>query len=287
MDRVVVITGTSSGIGLATAVAFGRAGDTVVATMRDPSRATALEAAAAAADVGLEVLPLDVTSDASVDQAFERVMHDHGRIDVLVNNAGLGVVATLEELTIGDLQRSLDVNFLGTARTTKAALPLMRQAGRGHLIAVSSVAGAVGQPFNDAYCAAKQAMEGLYESLCPVAATFGVRVCIVEPGPVATPFSQRADRFNAPDEAIARLKARYVEVTGVGTDRARAQPPEEVADVIVGVADQPDPPLRCQTSRFTTRLIERKLADITGEQVIAMTSAWIAPEPHPDSGATT
>ena len=224
----------------------------------------------------MEVLALDVTSDASVADALAHVMEQHGRIDVLVNNAGLAVLATLEELTMDDLQRSLDVNFMGVARTTKAALPLMRQAGRGHLIAVTSVAGAVGQPFQDAYCAAKQAVEGLYESLCPVAATFGVRVCIVEPGPVATPFNENAARFDSPDEAIAALKARYLAVMGSGG--VRPQPPEDVAEVIVGVADQTDPPLRCQTSRFTTRLIERKLADITGENVIALTSPWIAPE---------
>jgi NAD(P)-dependent dehydrogenase (short-subunit alcohol dehydrogenase family) len=276
MDRVVVITGTSSGIGLATAVAFADAGDTVVATMRDPSRATALQAAASAAGVDVEVLALDVTSDASVEEALARVMDEHGRIDVLVNNAGLAVVATLEELTMDNLQRSFDVNFMGVARATKAALPRMRDAGRGHLIAVTSVAGAVGQPFQDAYCAAKQAVEGLYESLCPVAATFGVRVCIVEPGPVATPFNEHALRFDSADEAIAVLKARYLAMMGGGG--IRAQSPEDVAEVIVAVADQDDPPLRCQTSRFTTRLIERKLADITGENVMALTSPWIAPE---------
>jgi NAD(P)-dependent dehydrogenase (short-subunit alcohol dehydrogenase family) len=276
MDRIVVITGTSSGIGLATAVAFARAGDTVVATMRDPSRASALEAAASTAGVSVEVLPLDVTSDASVADALARVMDEHGRIDVLVNNAGRAFLATLEEMTMAQLQQSLDVNFMGVARATKAAVPLMRQAGRGHLIAVTSVAGAVGQPFQDAYCAAKQAVEGLYESLCPVAATFGVRVCIVEPGPVATSFNESVERFDSPDAAIATLKSRYLAMMGSGG--IRAQPAEEVADVIVGVADQPDPPLRTQTSRFTTRLIERKLADITGENVIALTAPWIAAE---------
>jgi NAD(P)-dependent dehydrogenase (short-subunit alcohol dehydrogenase family) len=276
MERIVVITGASTGIGLATAVAFGRAGDRVIATMRDPARAGALKAAVSSAGVGVEVLPLDVTSDTSVADAIGRVMDAHGRIDVLVNNAGLGVVASLEELTMDEIQRSLDINFMGVARTTKAALPLMRAAGHGHLIAVTSIAGAVGQPFNDAYCAAKQAVEGLYESLCPVAATFGVRVCIVEPGPVATSFSDKSARFDSPDEAIAVLKARYLAVMRDGS--VRAQPADEVADVIVGVADQADPPLRCQTSRFTTRLIERKLADITGENVVALTSPWIAPE---------
>lgn len=275
MDRVVVITGSSSGIGLATSVAFARAGDTVIATMRDPSRSVPLEAAATEAGVSVEVVPLDVTSDQSVSRAIGAVLDDYGRIDVLVNSAGMGTSATLEELSIDDLQRSLDVNYLGAARTTKAALPAMRAAGGGHLIAISSVAGAVGQPFNDAYCASKHALEGLYESLHPVAAAFGVHVCIVEPGPVATPFHNSSERIDSPDEQIARLKARYRQV--VDPSQARGQPAEEVADVVLRVADDPTPTLRYQTSRFTVRLIERKIADLSGEKVIAMTSPWLAP----------
>ena len=169
MDRIVLITGASRGIGLATAVAFATAGDTVVATMRDTSRSGPLEAAATAAGVRMQVAELDVVSDESVSKAFTGLVAQYGRIDVLVNNAGRGTRGTLEELTIDDLQRSLDVNYLGVARVTKAALPLMREAARGHLIAVSSVAGFLGQPFQDAYCAAKHAVEGLYESLAPVA----------------------------------------------------------------------------------------------------------------------
>ena len=275
MDRVVVITGSSSGIGLATAIAFARSGDTVIATIRDPVRAAPLETAAAEAGVSVEVVPLDVTSDASVSQAFARVLDEHGRVDVLINSAGLGTSATLEELSIDDLQRSLEVNYLGVARTTKAALPLMRAAGHGHIIAVSSVAGAIGQPFNDAYCASKHAMEGLYESLRPVAAALGVNVSIVEPGPVATPFHSSSERIDSSDEQIARLKARYREVVDPGV--SSGQPAEEVAEVILGVAADANPSLRYQTSRFTVRLIERKIADLNGEKVIAMTSRWIEP----------
>ena len=275
MDRVVVITGCSSGIGLATSIAFARAGDTVIATMRDLGRAAPLEAAAAGAGVTVEVVPLDVTSDASVSQAFARVVDEHGRVDVLINSAGLGTSATLEEMSIDDLQRSLEVNYLGVARTTKAALPLMRAARGGHIIGVSSVGGVVGQPFNDAYCASKHAMEGLYESLHPVAAALGVHVCIVEPGPVATPFHSSSERIDSADEQIARLKARYREVVDPGA--SGGQPAEEVAEVILGVADDPNPSLRYQTSRFTVRLIERKIADLNGEKVIAMTSKWLEP----------
>jgi NAD(P)-dependent dehydrogenase (short-subunit alcohol dehydrogenase family) len=243
--------------------------------MRDPSRGGALATAAADAGVAVEVVTLDVTSDESVAAAIAQVVDEHGRIDVLVNNAGLGTSATLEELSMDDLQRSLDINYLGAARVTKAVLPVMRAAGHGHVIVVSSVAGVVGQPFNDAYCASKHAVEGLYESLHPVAAALGVRACIVEPGPVATPFHDRSEQINSSDPEIARLKARYKEVIAPGV--SRGQPAEEVADVIVAVADQPDAPLRTQTSRFTVRLIDRKIADLSGEAIIAMTSPWIAP----------
>jgi NAD(P)-dependent dehydrogenase (short-subunit alcohol dehydrogenase family) len=142
-------------------------------------------------------------------------------------------------------------------------------------VAVSSVAGVVGQPFNDAYCASKHALEGLYESLHPVAAALGVHVSIVEPGPVTTPFHDASERIDSDDPEIARLKARYREVVAPGI--ARGQTADEVAGVIVSVADDPKPSLRYQTSRFTVRLIERKIADLSGDQVIAMTSPWLAP----------
>src|ERR1700689_4422599 len=118
MDRVVLVTGTSSGIGLATALAFAGAGDTVNATMRDIARSATLDAAAEAGGLKVEVRQLDVSSDESVTEAVAAALAEHGRIDVLVNNAGLGMVATLEELTIDDIRRSLDVNFLGVVRTT-------------------------------------------------------------------------------------------------------------------------------------------------------------------------
>jgi NAD(P)-dependent dehydrogenase (short-subunit alcohol dehydrogenase family) len=275
MQRVVMVTGTSSGIGLATSIAFAGAGDTVVATMRNPDRAQGLRQAAAEAGVSLDVMALDVTSDGSVGRAFADVVDRHGQLDVLVNNAGAGMLGTLEELSIDDLQRSLDVNYLGVARTTKAALPIMRAAGHGHIVAISSVAGSVGQPFNDAYCGAKHALEGLYESLHPVAAALGVHVSIVEPGPVATPFHDSSEHVDSPDAEIARLKARYHEV--VDPSLGRGQPPDEVAQVILSVADNPNPALRYQTSPFTVRLIERKMADLSGEKVIAMTSRWLEP----------
>jgi NAD(P)-dependent dehydrogenase (short-subunit alcohol dehydrogenase family) len=160
--QVAVVTGASSGIGLATAVALARRSCTVVATMRDVGRAHTLVAAAEAAGVAVETATLDVTSDDSVARCVAGILDRHGRIDVVVNNAGSSHVGTLEEVTIADIQEVIDVNCLGAARVTRAVRPAMRAAGRGRLIAVSSISGVFGQPFSEAYCAAKFALEGLY-----------------------------------------------------------------------------------------------------------------------------
>jgi NAD(P)-dependent dehydrogenase (short-subunit alcohol dehydrogenase family) len=282
--RIVVVTGASSGIGLATAVAFAEAGDRVVATVRGSSRRTALDAALAVAGVEVDLLELDVTQAEAAEAAVATVADRYGRIDVLVNNAGRGYTATLEELTVENFRQSMEVNFFGVARLTKAVLPRMRGAGRGHLIAVTSMGGAIGQPFNDAYCAAKFAVEGLYESLNPVAARFGVHVSIVEPGPVATEFRAHSwrgpagsdssgDSGDSADEELAELKSRYLAVTSAGFQRA--QSPEDVAAVIVGVTREEAPVLRYQSSNFMRRVIGRKLNDLTGEAVIGLTSAWL------------
>src|SRR5262249_28996669 len=126
--------------------------------------------------------------------AFADIDARHGAVDVLVANAGVGALGTLEELSLDELRDAMEVNYFGVVRTTKAVLPGMRARGAGRLVAVSSVGGAFGQPFTDAYCAAKHAVEGLYESLQPVAARFGVHVSIVEPGPVATEFHRKSTR---------------------------------------------------------------------------------------------
>jgi len=272
--RVVVVTGASSGIGLATAVAFARGGDRVVAILRPTSRRDALDDALKEAGVELELLMLDVTDGAAVDAGMVAVAERYGGIDILINNAGVGYTATLEELSIEDFRQSMEVNFFAVARLTKAVLPGMRAAGHGHVIAVTSLGGAIGQPFNEAYCAAKFAVEGLYESLNPVAARFGVAVSIVEPGPVATQFRAHSRLGDVPeDPALAALKERYMSVTRAGFDRAQSA--ADVAAVILGITREHAPVLRYQSSNFTRRLVGRKLTDVTGEAVIALTSAWL------------
>lgn len=156
-----LVTGTSSGIGLHTAIGLARTGVDVVATVRDTGRADALRTAAAAAGVELDIRALDVTDPVGARD----LVADVGPVDILVNNAGRGAVGTLEQLTDEDLQAQLDTNYLSVARLTRLVLPGMRERGTGRVVTVTSVGGAVGQPFSDAYCAAKFAVEGLMLSL--------------------------------------------------------------------------------------------------------------------------
>jgi NAD(P)-dependent dehydrogenase (short-subunit alcohol dehydrogenase family) len=273
--RVTIITGASSGIGLATSVALAQSGDTVVATMRDPGKAKPLLRAADDAGVAVEVLRLDVTDNGSVNECVGTVLERHGTIDILVNNAGVGCSGTLEELSVDDFSRSLDVNFLGAVRTTKAVLPCMRAAGRGHVIAVSSIAGVFGQPFNDAYCAAKFALEGLFEALSPVAAAFGVHVSVVEAGPVTGHFQERSGGMQdrAASSPFLPLWDQFSGVADQGYESA--QTPQAIADAIVAVTADPAPALRYQSSSSVKRLLGVKLADLSGERVTGMTRSWL------------
>ena len=276
---VVLITGTSSGIGLATAVAAAAKGFTVVATMRDPSRSDALTSAAEAAGVELDIRALDVTDAEAAASVVSGVVADHGRLDMLVNNAGVGHVGTIELDDIAEYRSAMEVNFFGVVALTKLALPHLR-ASRGRLITVTSVGGVVGQPFNEAYCAAKFAAEGFLESLAPVAASVGVNVVIVEPGAVATEFAGNA----GVDAALALAAGTdyapaidaYVNRTLAQFSPDTAQTPAGVADAIVAAMSVDSPAIRIQTSDSARAFAGAKIADLDGSRVSGITSGWIA-----------
>jgi NAD(P)-dependent dehydrogenase (short-subunit alcohol dehydrogenase family) len=274
---VALVTGTSGGMGLATAVGLARAGLTVVATMRDTGKGDALRRAAEDAGVEVDVRALDVTDSEQARACVDGVLADHGSVDVLVNNAGRGAVATLEQLSDAQLQEQLEVNYLGVARLTRLVLPSMRAAGSGRVVTVTSVGGAVGQPFADAYCAAKFAVEGLMQSLAPVAAKLGVTVSIVEPGAVASEFVgnvHRGDEGLSSQDAYSRMLAAYLERTAGAFDNA--QTPEQAAEVIVQAATTTEPRFRWQTSAQASQFVGLSLADLDGSRVTGFTSTWIA-----------
>lgn len=220
---VALVTGTSSGIGLWTAVKLAQRGVTVVATMRNPARGDQLRSAATESGVEVDIRALDVTDHDAAAECVAAVQADHGGIDILVNNAGRGSVATLEQLNTEALQEQLDVNYLGVAELTRLVLPGMRRAGSGRVVTVTSVGGVVGQPFADAYCAAKFAVEGLMQSLAPVMARFGVGISVVEPAAVASDFVANTVPKNAiPTRTI--LTQRYSRHTCVAPGPRSPQP---------------------------------------------------------------
>lgn len=270
---IAVVTGTSSGMGLHAAVALARRGVNVVATMRDPSRSGQLEAVAAEAGVPIEVRALDVTDDAAVTACAGQILADHGHIDILVNNAGQGSLATAEQLSMAGVQAQLEVNYLGPVRLVKAVLPGMRTAGRGRIVTVTSVGGAVGQPFADAYCGAKFAVEGFMQSLAVVALRFGVQVSVVEPGAVASDFISNLARGEDPGPYAALLDA-YLARTGGAF--AGAQQPADAGEAIAAAATAPDYRFRWHTSEAARAFAGISLADLDGSRVLSTTSSWIA-----------
>ncbi len=272
---VVLITGCSTGIGLATAVHFAGQGCPVVATMRNLDRSGLLRDSLHAAGVEAEIRVLDVNSDVSVADTVAGVIADHGRVDIVISNAGIGVAGTTEELSLDDFKASIDTNLFGAIRLLHAVLPSMRASGSGRFIAVSSISGALGLPFNDAYCASKNALEGLLESLYPVAAKFGVHVSLVEPGPVQGEFvtNSSGPTGGVVGDPYGPLREAFTATQAGGYETAQTNP--EIAAVIWQVATADTPVLRYQTSESVAKLVGVKLKDLTGERLTGLTARWI------------
>lgn len=262
-----IVTGTTSGIGLHTAIGLAQRGARVVATVRDTGRADALRAAASDAGVELDIRALDVT-DAAAAQALVDAVDP---VDILVNNAGRGAVGTLEQLTDAQLQEQLETNYLSVARLTRLVLPGMREQGSGRIVTVTSVGGVVGQPFSDAYCAAKFAVEGLMQSLAPVVAPFGIDVSIVEPAAVASSFVDSVHRA-APGPYAVQQQA-YLD--RAATSFANAQPADEAAETVIEAALTDDPRFRWQTSEAAVRFAGLSISDLSGARVLDVTSSWV------------
>ena len=272
MHRVILITGTSSGLGISIAIKLAKCGDIVYATMRDTNKKEALEEVAQAVGVSIQIKQLDVQDADSVQRCVEEIIAKEGRIDVLVNNAGAGFIRTTEQASEDEIKWVMDVNFLGVVRTTKAVLPHMRKARQGHVVNVSSVGGMVGQPFNEIYCAAKFAIEGYVESVATyITPNFNVSFTNVEPGGIKSEFAKNVlANFHKSggmiDDEYQPILEKYI--GGAGPARAEGiyQTTDEVADVVIACIDNPNPPIRVQTSAWSKHFCELKTqADPTGK----------------------
>lgn len=228
--KVAIVTGASGGIGLASAQALRQAGFRVYGT----SRRTVANAAE-----GITMLACEVTDDASVKQAVDQVLDATGRIDVLVNNAGIGLLGGAEESSISQAQAIFDVNLFGVMRVSNAVLPAMRSRKAGRIINISSVLGLIPAPFSALYASTKHALEGYSESLDHEVRSFGIRVCLLEPGYTRTSFEQNAV---VPDRTLDVYGAARAQANALIRDEMKkADGPEVVAEKLIEAATAASP----------------------------------------------
>lgn len=273
-EKVALVTGTSSGLGMYVAVMLAEQGYTTYATMRNLDKKQALLDLAAERKVELRVKPLDVQSTDSVNACFTDVMNEAGRLDVLVNNAGAGFIRTTEQATEEEVEWVLDVNFKGVVRCTKAALPVMREQKSGHIVNISSVGGLVGQPFNELYCAAKFAVEGYTEGLASyIQPSFNINFSLVEPGGIASEFANSVlsdieKKGGFPEDEYGAVFAAYIaaaQARGAAETSDIYQTSEQVAQVVLDCVGAGEPPLRVRSSDWAEQFSHLKTqADPTG-----------------------
>jgi NAD(P)-dependent dehydrogenase (short-subunit alcohol dehydrogenase family) len=246
-EKLAVITGSSSGFGLLTAVELAAAGYRVVATMRNLERRHLLDDALrqrnAAAKV--DIRQLDITDSAKIPAVIDKVVADYGRIDVLINNAGFAVGGFLEDVTLEELRGQFETNFFGHVAVTKAALPAMRRQRSGHIIMVTSIAGRCANPVIGSYAASKFALEGWSEALRIEMQPLGVQVVLVEPGAYQTDIWERNAQISpmalnpaSPNYARARRFSEYAQ------KNVHKRDAREVAQLILRIAENPRPKLR-------------------------------------------
>jgi NAD(P)-dependent dehydrogenase (short-subunit alcohol dehydrogenase family) len=250
--RSVLITGTSSGIGQATAVVLAKRGWHVFATMRDPSKRGRLDQALREARVqkGVEIEQLDVASGASIEDATETILSRTGnRLDGVVHNAGVAAAGVLEDVPEAELRRVMDTNFFGVLALTRALLPTFRKQRRGRIVIVTSEAAFMGQPTNSVYCASKWALEGWAESIAYELEPFGIDVVLVEPGPYRTEIWNSTPRIQPPTSPY-RAWVQQVFRAGDAHAASVARDPEEVALAIAAALEARRPRFRYPVGPF-------------------------------------
>lgn len=265
MGKIIFITGASSGIGLATALRFARAGWTVYAGTRNPERDRELYRE----ENNLHFVELEVTDPASIQAVIDRITLEQGSLDVLFANAGFGYLRALGQAPVEDIHRVFDTNVYGVMHTIRAALPLLQKSGYAHIVATSSVGGLVGQPMNEIYCASKFAVEGLLESLATYyKPQFNIDVTLLEPGAIATEFTKTVMGHVAGTGGI--LEDEYKPVIDAYTAaflqrNVEPQTAESVAEVMWELVHMETKPVRIRTSERAEAFVAHKVsADPTG-----------------------
>ncbi len=258
MDKVALVTGSSSGIGFETSLALAREGYHTYASMRDTKKGATIQEIAKKENLSINVIPLDVDKPESIKSAINHIMSEKKRIDVLVNNAGYGVFGCLEDLTVDELKAQFDTNFFSVVRLIQEVAPIMRNQKTGTIVNISSVAGKIGFPGSPAYISSKFALEGLSECLRYELSPFGVNTIIIEPGVIKTNFfgSMKMPKNAKPDSPYKDITNKVV--AGVKMMAEMGTPPKEVAEVIIKALNEKDPLPRYPVGNDALMFLEAK-----------------------------
>ena len=232
MEKVALVTGSSSGIGLETALALARDGYETYASMRNVKKSAELEYAAKKENLKIKIIELDVDKEESIISAIKKISSDSGRLDVLVNNAGYGQFGCTEDITLDDFRKQFETNFFSIVKIIQEVSPIMRNQKSGIIVNISSVVGKIGLPGSPAYISTKFALEGFSECLRYELGQFGIKTTLIEPGVIKTNF------FNSMKIPESKKDLKYKELTdhilaGLKMMAEMGTPPSQVADVIM------------------------------------------------------
>jgi len=258
-QKIAVVTGSSSGIGLETSLYLAKNGFKTYATMRNLSKAQNIKQRIDDENLPVEILQLDVTDDTSVRNAINKIVEKEGRIDVLVNNAGYVLVGASEDLSSDEIKAVFDTNVFGVFRTTQAVLPTMRKQNDGRIITISSLSGFAGFPAISAYVSTKYAVEGFTESLRYEVSRFGIKASVVEPGIIKTQAMERAitakrSKENSPYSEIVKTIKKGIES---GMEK-KGSPASVVAEAVLKAATEKNPEIRYPAGEDAKMLLQAR-----------------------------
>ena len=260
-QKVAIVTGSSSGIGYATSLLLAKNRFHTYATMRNIEKSADIQQIANKERLPLQVIQLDVNDDASIRNSIEKVRSENERIDVLVNNAGYGLIGAFEDLSAEEIKSQFETNFFGVIRLTKQVLPIMRKQKSGTIVNVSSGAGRIGFPGMSAYVSSKFALEGLSESMSYELEPFGIRVVIIEPGVIRTNFKKNSvmSKKSLDNSSISPYSSIIQKMdASISSIIEHATPPEEVAKAILHAVISNNPELRYLVGNDLIMMAETK-----------------------------
>ena len=258
MEKVALVTGSSSGIGFETSLALARDGFYTFATMRDVSKGDKLMEISKKENLMIDIIELDVDKEDSIKNTVQNIMEKKQRIDLLVNNAGWGLWGSVEDVSVDEFKTQFETNFFAIIRMIQEVLPIMRKQNSGNIVNISSVAGRIGFPISPAYISSKFALEGLSESLRFELMPFGINVIIIEPGVIKTNFFEPIKLAKKAENTDVYRNITTKVISGVKMMAQMGTEPKVVADTIIQAIKEEKPLPRYVVGNDASMFLEAK-----------------------------